>query len=84
MAGDDVVARRAIAPRYEPEFMHIGTSRANLEELASRTGGRVVEADEHGPLPIRLPSSGGIYPGSADWPRWRLIGAAVILLRRRM
>ena len=52
---DRVVARRAIAGRYAPEFDEIGTDRAALRSLSERTGGRLIEPTHTGPIDIKWP-----------------------------
>lgn len=41
-----LIARRSLAGHYAPEFAAIGNNYANLRELATRTGGRVVWPNE--------------------------------------
>jgi len=53
--GERIVARRAIAGRYAPEFDAIGTDRAALHTLAERTGGRVIEPSDTGPVQFNWP-----------------------------
>ena len=53
--GERMLARRAIAGRYAPEFDAIGTDRAALRALAERTGGRVIEPGESGPIRFNWP-----------------------------
>jgi hypothetical protein len=47
-----VVARRAIAGRYAPEFERLGNDRAALRELARRSGGRVIEPSDAGRIDL--------------------------------
>ena len=44
--GGEAIDRIALPGRYAPEFDEIGINRAALDQLASQTGGRVIEADE--------------------------------------
>jgi hypothetical protein len=48
--GNEVLERHAIAGRYPPEFDAIGLNRSAVEELASRTGGRVVDPSDKRPI----------------------------------
>lgn len=50
------IGRFAIAGRYPPEFDAIGNNRVALAELASRTGGRVVEPGPVSPIDFRWPT----------------------------
>jgi hypothetical protein len=52
---DRIIARRPVAARYAPEFDEIGTDRAALRALADRTGGRVIEATDAGPIGFAWP-----------------------------
>ena len=53
--GDRIIAQRAIAGRYAPEFDAIGTDRAALRALAERTGGRVIEPTDTSPIQFTWP-----------------------------
>jgi hypothetical protein len=48
-----VIARGAVAGRYASEFDAIGNDRAAMKELARRSGGRIIEPNESGPLALR-------------------------------
>lgn len=50
--GDRVIARHVFAGRYAPEFEAIGMNISNLTELAHRTGGAVVPADQRSALDL--------------------------------
>lgn len=79
-----VVERKTLPGSYAPEFRRIGLNRANLEELARRTGGRVIEATDRAPLAIAA------EPRLLDLERYLgglgLLAAAIALasLRRRV
>jgi hypothetical protein len=46
----EVVDRFAIAGKYPAEFDAVGNDVATLEELADRTGGRMIEPSDHGEI----------------------------------
>jgi hypothetical protein len=48
--GAQVLERLALAGRYPPEFDWIGNDRANLQALADRTGGKVIEPGSVKPI----------------------------------
>jgi len=50
-----VVDRVAVAGRYAPEFDAVGNDRAQLERLAARTGGRVIEPTDAQPIDFAWP-----------------------------
>jgi hypothetical protein len=54
-AGAKVIARRAIAGRYAPEFEAIGNDHVAMRELASRSGGAVISPNQTGALNIHWP-----------------------------
>lgn len=84
LTGKNVVARAALATRYEPEYAHLGTNRKNLQDLTSRSGGQVIEADEHAPLSIRLPMHWLDLSVACGTTALALLAASVLILRRRM
>ena len=84
LASKNVVARAVLATRYEPEYARLGTNRKNLEDLTSRTGGQLVEANEHALLSIRLPMRWLDLSVACGITALALLAAAVLLLRRRM
>jgi hypothetical protein len=51
----NVIDRRALAGRYAPEFDAIGTDRSALRELATRTGGRLIEPTDTQPINFAAP-----------------------------
>ena len=50
-----VIAQAAVAGRYAEEFDAIGNNRANMRQLAERTGGRVIEPSDNRPITMRWP-----------------------------
>jgi hypothetical protein len=54
--GTEVLERFAVSGRYAPEFDAIGNDRANLQELADRTGGGVIEAGPTEPIDFHWPA----------------------------
>lgn len=52
--GTQILARRALAGRYPPEFDRIGIDRDALADLADRTGGRVIEANDQRQIDLPL------------------------------
>jgi hypothetical protein len=84
LMGGQVVGRKTVAGGYAPEFRSIGLNRPNLDELARRTGGRVIEADDRRPIAI----AGQLR--LVDLARWAGgLGLAcatlgLLLLRRRL
>jgi hypothetical protein len=61
--GSEMIARRALVGRYPKEFDSLGNDREALEELARRTGGKIIEASDHGPIDF-------------DWPRRSVVVAS--------
>lgn len=55
LAGGRVIDRRAIAGRYAPEFEAIGNDRRAMDNLAARTGGRVIEPQDTRPIELPWP-----------------------------
>ena len=53
--GTQVLARFAVSGRYAPEFDHIGNDLPALQELARRTGGRVIRSTQIGPIDFHWP-----------------------------
>lgn len=53
--GGALIDHRALAGRYAAEFDAIGTNRAVLQELASRSGGKIIEPSQRGPIDFRWP-----------------------------
>lgn len=50
-----LIDRQARAGRYATEFDGIGNDRGALRELAARSGGRIIEPDDHRPIDFKLP-----------------------------
>lgn len=53
--GEHVIERFAVAGRYPPEFDAIGNDRAAMKELASRTGGAVIEPEQKSKIEFNWP-----------------------------
>jgi hypothetical protein len=79
--GEEVLERFAVAGRYAEEFERIGNDRANLRELAERTGGAVIEPGDVRPIDFRwtrremalgpwLAGMGAVFVGGG-LVRWR-------------
>ena len=49
------IQRFGVAGRYAPEFEAVGNDHAAMEELARRTGGRVISAGDNGRIDIQWP-----------------------------
>jgi hypothetical protein len=65
--------RIALPGRYPREFDSIGNNRANLEELAHRSGGEIIEPDRTTPIDFRWPLA------SALLTPWLAIAGAALL-----
>ncbi len=79
---NQIIDRRSIPGRYPAEFDHIGNNIPNLNELARRTGGRVIRPTETTPLHLagttrRIPLTSTLSITAAI-----LIAAALLRLRR--
>jgi hypothetical protein len=76
------VGRVRVAGRYAKEFDLIGNDRAALAELAKRTGGAVVEADDNRPIPFpRRTKSLPIRTGLAGMAA--VVGLITVFVLRR-
>ena len=53
--GREVIAQRAIAGRYAPEFEVLGNDHGAMRELASRSGGAVIPPNQTGAINIHWP-----------------------------
>jgi hypothetical protein len=52
IVNDRVIDRSALSGRYPPEFDAIGNDRSSMNDLARRSGGRIIEPNERGPLAL--------------------------------
>jgi hypothetical protein len=68
-----IIDRRAVAATYAPEFDQIGINRAQLAELARRTGGQMIEAEDR--RRIALPETSRPIPLIAPLA---IVGAALL------
>jgi hypothetical protein len=50
-----IIAQRAVAGRYAPEFENLGNNRDAMARLAQRSGGEVIAPDRTSPIDIRWP-----------------------------
>jgi hypothetical protein len=55
--GREIIARRAVAGRYPPEFEAIGNYHTLMQTLAAQTGGDVITPDHRGPIDIHWPAA---------------------------
>ena len=67
------IATRPVPSRYPVEFARIGTDRTHLEKLATQSGGRLIEPNDHAVVDFRL---GNRFVNLSPW----LALAALILL----
>ena len=80
----EVLARHAVAPRYEDEFAQIGNDRENLAKLCQQTGGRIVERADVAPLHIRIAREFTSLTALAGLLGLVAAGIATALLRRKI
>ncbi len=78
-----VIARTAFASHYPVEFSRLGNNRVTLQALADRTGGRVIEPDDHSRIRIGTKLHGiSLVPFVAMAAAFTLALAIVCLVRQ--
>ena len=55
LLGEKIVDAVAIAGRYPEEFENLGNNRENMNLIAQRTSGRVIEPMDHAPIDFHWP-----------------------------
>lgn len=76
-----VIARRALAGRYAPEFDAIGNDRRAMKALADRTGGEVIEPGRTRPIELRFPEQRRLLTAWLAALAVALLGAGLLIRR---